>query len=119
MGYANATFGDEPVQQRLHGRERVDAIVHKKHLAATRQLRSDGPLHGLLSIGHHHGLDGTAPFRRRGNDAAVAQPDQRHVQGPWNRGGGQHQHIDLLAEAFDLLLVGHPKAVLLVHHQEP
>src|SRR5262245_9530854 len=118
VGHADATLRDKPEEQSLHGGERLNPIVHKKHLAATRQLSSDGPYDGLLSVRCHHGLDGTPPFRWRGNDAAIAQPNQRHVQGTWNRGGSQHQYVDLLAEALDLFFVGDPKTVLLVHYQE-
>src|SRR5439155_10061685 len=118
VGHANATLGDKPEEQSLHGGERLNTIVHKKYLTATGQFISDGPYDGLLSVGRHHGLDGTPPFRRRGNDAGITQPNERHVQGTWNGGGRQHQHVDLLTEALYLFFVGDAKAVFLVHYQQ-
>ena len=41
------------------------------------------------------------------------------MQRPRDRGGGERQHIDREPERLEPLLVLHPEAVLLVHHQEP
>ena len=72
VGYTNATLGDEPLQQRLHGREGVNTIVHKEHLATSLQFIPNGPLDRCLRIGGHHGLDSTPSFWWCGDDTAIA-----------------------------------------------
>ena len=72
VGYADATLGHKPLQQRLHRWEGVNTIVHKKHLPAPGEFIPNSTLDGLLRIGSYHGLDSTPSFRWRGNDTAIA-----------------------------------------------
>ena len=65
------------------------------------------------------GLDRTAQGGRGGDQAHLPHARKAHVEGAGDRGGGEGQHVHVLAQRLDLLLLIHPEALLLVHHQQP
>ena len=97
---------------------RIDAVVYIIHLTIPGQLAGDRLTHHFFIIFHHIGLDRLTFLRRFLQHAHVADTDQRHMQGPWNRRCRQGQHIHVLFHFLDLFLMGHAKALLLVDHQK-
>ena len=96
MGDGQPGLGDQAPDESGDAGDRVDAVVDEIHLSATLQFRTDRTGHDTRVEPHHVCLD-RQPVLRRGLDHGhVTEPHQRHVQGPWNRRGGQRQHVDLV-----------------------
>ena len=96
----------------------VHPVVDEEDLAAAVQLAVDGVPHQAVVVLRDAGLDRQPCLRRRLDDGQVADAHQAEVQGARNRRGRQGQHVDLLAERLDALLVRHAEALLLVDHQQ-
>ena len=97
----------------------VDAVVHIVHLPLSRQLADDRLAHHLLVVLHDIGLYRLALPRRLLENAHVADPHEAHVQCPRDRRRRQRQHIHILLDLLDLLLVAHAKTLLLIDDQKP
>ena len=70
-------------------------------------------------VGHHKGAHRQAIDRRRGDDAHLAHPRQRQLQGARDRCGGHRQDVDVGLELLQLLLLRHAEMLLLVDDEEP
>ncbi len=92
--------------------------MHEVDLAAALELDFDGGAHDLLVEFRDHGLNRHAVFGRRFDDAHVAQADERHVQRARNGRGAHGEHVDLLAQLLQPLLVAHAEALLLVDDEQ-
>ena len=96
----------------------VHPVVYEEDLAAAVQLAVDGVPHQAVVVLRDAGLDRQPCLRRGLDDRQIADAHQAEVQGARNRRGRKGQHVDLLAERLDALLVRHPEALLLVDHQQ-
>ncbi len=96
----------------------VDAIVHIINLSLSGQLTHDRLAYHLLIVLHNIRLDRLAFSRRFLQDAHVPDSHKAHVQRPRNRCRRQRQHIYILFDLFDLLLVAHAESLLLVDDQK-
>ena len=114
----NARFGHETLDQVADREDRFDAVVDEVDLAAARQLVADRPPDHLLIELDDVGLNRQAILRRRLDDRHVADADERHVQRPRNRRRAHRQHVDLLPQLLDLLLVADAEPLLLVDDEQ-
>jgi len=64
--------------------------------------------------GSGEGEDRVTLLGRGGDDAHLADPGDRHLQGARDRGGAHRQHIDVEPQLLQRLLVFDPEALLLV-----
>ncbi|MDZ7732045.1 MAG: hypothetical protein U5R31_02115 [Acidimicrobiia bacterium] len=62
---------------------------------------------------------GLALGGRRVEQRQVADAGEAHLQGARDGCGRERQRVDVGAELFDGLLVGHPEALLLVDDEQP
>ena len=115
----DARFGHQPLHQIADREDRLDAVVDEVDLAAARELAADRARDHLLIELDDVGLDRQAILRRRLDDRHVADADERHVQRPRNRRRGHRQHVDLLPQLLDLLLVRDAEPLLLVDDEQP
>ena len=97
----------------------LGAVVEVVDLAPPVQLPADGLGDEAPVVLHHVGLHRLAVGGGLLQGGHVPQAGQGHVQGPGDGGGGEGEHVHLVGQLFQLLLVAHPEALLLVHHQEP
>ena len=97
----------------------LHAVVQIVDLAAALQLSSDRLADDSPVVLHDKSLDRKPVFGRFFDAGHVADAAHGHVQGTGNRGCGERQHVHAPGELFDVLLVGHAEALLLVHHQKP
>ena len=116
---AQRGLGHDVAQAGGHLVDRLHAVVYEEDLAAARQFlqnrRADQAGVEARHVGAHR-----LPIDRRGLDhAQVAQAHHAHIERARNGRGRQGQHVHLVAQAFDLLLVRHPEAVFFVHHDQP
>ena len=65
-----------------------------------------------------HRVDRQAIFGRRLDHAHVAQAQQRHVQRARNRRRAHGEHVDVVLELLQPLLVAHAEALLFVDDQQ-
>ena len=100
-------------------KNRVHAVVHEIDLAAAAQFLFDrGPDQFRIEM-RHHGVDGQPILGRRLDHAHIADAQQRHVQRARNRRGAHGEHVHVLANLLEALLVAHAEALLFVDHQQP
>ena len=92
----------------------LDAVGHVVHLTAAAHLQANRRAHHIGVILPHVHDHGTTPGRRRGNQAHVAHAARGHLHGSRNRRGRKREHVNLLAQVLELLLVLHAKSLLLV-----
>ena len=116
---AQRRLGHDVAQAGGHLVDRLHAVVHEEDLAAARQFLQDRRADQAGVEARHVGAY-RLPVDRRGLDhAQVAQAHHAHVERARDGRGRQGQHVHLVAQAFDLFLVRHPEAVLLVHYDQP
>ena len=120
MGHGDAGLGAQQVPKLGGGAlDGLGAVVQVVDLAPPVQLPADGvgdqPPVVLQHIGLHR-LPAHGGLLQGGH---VPQAGQGHVQGAGDGSGRKGEHIHLAGQVFQLLLVAHPKALLLVHHQQP
>ena len=92
----------------------LDAVGHVVHLTAAAHLQANRRAHHVGVVLPHVHDHGTTPGRRRGNQAHVAHAARGHLHGSRNRRGRKREHVNLLAQVLELLLVLHAKSLLLV-----
>ena len=94
--------------------ETCDPVVDDENLPASRQLALDRVAQDLLFIRRHVCVHRDPVPRRLVYDADVLDARERHIQCPRYRGRGQSQHVNILLELLQLLLVAHAEPLLLV-----
>ncbi len=118
MAHAHADARHQILNGRRAHVNAVHAIVDEINLAAARDLLLDGGANQLVAVMRHHGVDGQAILGRRLDHRHVAQSGQRHVQRARNRRRAHGEHVHVVLELLDALLVAHAEALLFVHHQQ-
>ncbi len=96
-----------------------DVVIQVIHLAAAQHFAQDRLAHHQVVVLANKGFHRQTARRRCGNNRQIAHAAHCHIQGAWDRRGGQGQNVDVSAHRFDALLVAHPEAVLLVDNQQP
>ena len=118
VGDGNAHMGQQGLHVVAERMDRLHAILHDEHLSAAPHLAlhrfGDNVVAGFYQPRAH----GNAVHGRCVDNAQIPHAHQRHVQRAWNGCGRQRQHVHLGFEFLDFLLVRHPEALLLVHHQQ-
>ena len=99
---------------RLHAVDGLHAVMHEEHLPAAFQLAQDSLAHQLGRIRPDVRDDRQALLRRRVDGGDIAHAGEGHVQRARDRCGRQRQHVDFGAQLFEVFLVGHAEALLLV-----
>ena len=92
----------------------LDAVGHVVHLTAAAHLQANRRAYHVGVVLPHVHDHGTAPGRRRRDQAHVAHAARGHLHGSRNGRCREREHVDLLAQVFELLLVLHAKALFLV-----
>ena len=118
--HAHARLGRGLVHARHGVVDGLDAVGHVIHLTAAAHLQANRRTHHVGVVLPHVHDHGTTPGRRCGDQAHVAHATRGHLHGSRNRRCREREHVDLLAQVFELLLVLHTKALLLVddHHAQ-
>ena len=114
MRHAHARLGRGLVHARHGVVDGLDAVGHVVHLAAATHLQANRRAHHVGVVLPHVHNHGTAPGRRRGDQAHVAHAARGHLHGTRDGRGRKREHVDLLAQVLELLLVLHTKALFLV-----
>ena len=118
--HAHARLGRGLVHARHGVVDGLDAVGHVIHLTAAAHLQANRRTHHVGVVLPHVHDHGTTPGRRCGDQAHVAHSARGHLHGSRNRRCRKREHVDLLAQVLELLLVLHTKALLLVddHHAQ-
>ncbi len=119
MTHIHPRFRHQFLQVCLHRVDRVDAVVDKEDLPAAFQFAQDRLSHQPRRIRSHVRDDRQSFLGRRVQVRDIAHPGQCHVERARDRCGGQRQDIHFRAEFFQVFLVRHAKALLLVDHHQP
>src|SRR5579885_85081 len=114
----NACFGDELLQPLRDDLNALHAVMHKKDLTAPVDLAQDRLTDQTLVIFANRRANGQALLWRRLNHAHIAHVDQGHMQGTRDRCGRHGQHIDLMAQLLQPLVMHNAASLLLVDHQQ-
>ena len=114
MRHAHARLGRGLVHARHGVVDGPDAVGHVIHLAAAAHLQANRRAHHVGIVLSHVHDHGAAPGRRRGDQAHVAHAARGHLHGSRDGRGRKREHVDLLAQVLELLLVLHTKALFLV-----
>ena len=119
MAYGIAAFRHQLRQLDRHGVNGGHAVVQEQHLSAARpfaqQCFAD---QGFVLALREVCLNLLTTFGRDGEGGDVAQARDGHVQRArdWRR--RKRQQVHLGAQLLEVLLVGHAKALLFIHHDE-
>ena len=118
--HAHARLGRGLVHARHGVVDGLDAVGHVVHLTAAAHLQANRRTHHVGVVLSHVHDHGAAPGRRRGDQAHVAHAARGHLHGSRNRRCRKREHVNLLTQVFELLLVLHTKALLFVddHHAQ-
>ena len=118
--HAHARLGRGLVHARHGIVDGLDAVGHVIHLTAAAHLQANRRTHHVGVVLPHVHDHGATPSRRRGDQAHVAHAARGHLHGTRDGRCREREHVDLLAQVFELLLVLHTKALLLVddHHAQ-
>ncbi len=111
-------FGHDLAQLLAHFVEIGDPRHDIEDLPAAVALAHDRFADRHRVVGHHKGAHRQAVDRRRGDDAHLAHPGQRQLQGARDRRRGHRQHMDVGLELLQLLLLRDAEMLLLVDDQE-
>ena len=117
MGNCYARFGYEIADLGSLVFDIGDPIVHIKHLAFAQQFATNCLGNGSVVVLPHVGEDRLTIGRRRIEQREVTDSGQRHFEGTRNRGRGEREHVHVLLHVLDRLLMRHPKALFLIHHE--
>ena len=96
----------------------VDAVVYIVHLSLSGQLAHNRLTHHLLIVLHDICLYRLALAGRFFQHAHITDSHKTHVQCPWDWRRSQRQHVHIVLDLLDLLLVAHAKTLLLVNHKK-
>ena len=97
----------------------LHAVVHVEDLALAEQLAPDRLRHRTVVVLADVGEDRLAGLGRRLHQREVADAGEAHLERARDRRRGEREHVDVLAQVLDLLLVLHAEALLLVDHEQP
>ena len=114
MRHAHARLGRGLVHARHGVVNGLDAIGHVVHLSAATHLQANRCTHHVGVVLPHVHDHGTTPSRRCRDQAHVAHAARGHLHGSRNRRCRKREHVNLLAQVLELLLVLHAKALFLV-----
>ena len=106
------------IDQRRQRDNRLDTVVHEEDLALAPQLGLNGALDQALLKRRDAGLNGDAIFGRRLNYRHIPQSHQRHVQGARDGRRGHGEHVDILANLLQALLVRDAEPLLFIYNQQ-
>ena len=112
--HTHARLGRGLVHARHSVIDGLDTVGHVIHLTAAAHLQANRRTYHVGVVLSHVHDHGTAPGRRRGDQAHVAHAARGHLHGSRNRRGRKREHVNLLAQVLELLLVLHAKALFLV-----
>ena len=118
MRHAHARLGRGLVHARHSVIDGLDAVGHVVHLSAATHLQANRRAHHVGVVLPHVHDHGAAPSRRRGNQAHIAHAARGHLHGTRDGRGRKREHVNLLAQVLELLLVLHAKALLLVNDHQ-
>ena len=93
-------------------------VVQIVHLPTTANFPPDGAHQHRPVVLQHVGLYWLPVLGRLVDDGHIPQAGQRHVQRPGDGGGGEGEHIHLLGQLLQPLLVGDPEPLFLVDDQQ-
>ena len=96
----------------------LDAVGHVVHLSAATHLQANRRAHHVGVVLPHVHDHGTTPGRRRGDQAHIAHAARGHLHGSRDRRCREREHVNLLAQVLELLLVLHAKALFLVNDHQ-
>ena len=96
----------------------LHSVVQIVHLSAPTNFTPDGVHEHRPVVLQHIGLHRLPILGRLVDNGHIPQTGQRHVQRSGDRGGREGQHIHLLGQFLQPLLVGDPKPLFLVNDQQ-
>src|SRR5882762_2324187 len=94
------------------------AIVEKEYLTLSFEFPINRRANQPLIVSRYHCFYRQAVERRGLDRGHVFYAYKRQIQGAWNRGGGERQHVDQLEKLFEFFLVQHSEALLLIDHHQ-
>ena len=112
-------LGHDLAQLLAHLVEIGDARHDIEDLTAAVALAHDRLADRHRIVRHHEGAHRQPVDRRRRDDAHLAHPGQRQLQGARDRRRGQRQHMHIGLQLLQLLLLRDAEMLLLVDDQEP
>lgn len=114
MRHTHASLGRH-AQHALHGLvDGFHAVRHVVDLPATSKFQAHGRTHDILVPLAHMYLHGDTPSRRRLDERHVAHAAHGHLHRAGDGRCRKGQHVNLLAQVLEVLLVLHAKALLLI-----
>ena len=118
MGDGELGFGDDLAQAFAHAVEVFHSGDDAEDLAAAEALALHRLANDETVIGHDEGADRQAVDGRGGDQAHLAHAGQGELECPGDRGGAQREDVDVVAQRFELFLVGDAEMLLLVDDQQ-
>lgn len=118
VGHGDARLGHELAQLTCLVLDVAHPVVHEEDLALAQQLPADGLGHGAVVVLADVGEDRLALGGRGVQQGEVSDAGEAHLERARDRGGRQGQHVDLVGELLDLLLVGDAEPLLLVDDEQ-
>ena len=95
-------------------RDLPDPVINVEDLAVPSEFPADRFTGKLVVVFHDIGLDRHPVERRFFQDRKVPDPCKGHVKCPGDRRRSQGQHVQIGLHLFDLFLVSHAEALLLI-----
>ena len=114
VSHADAGVGDQLLNGRGAGKNRIDAVVQEIHLSTALQFLIDGGADQLRIEVRDHGMNRQAILGRSLDHAHVANAQHRHMQRARNRRGAHGQDVDIFSNLLQPLLVADAEALLFV-----
>ena len=119
MSHTHASLGRH-AQHALHGLvDGLHAVRHVVDLPATGEFQAHGRAHDVLVPLSHMHLHGDTADGRRLDERHVAHAAHGHLHRARNRRCRKGQHVNLLTQVLEVLLVLHAKALLLIDDDKP
>ena len=118
MRHAHARLGRGLVHARHGVVDGLDAVGHVVHLTAAAHLQANRRTYHVRVVLPHVHDHGTTPGRRRGDQAHIAHAARGHLHGTRDGRCRKREHVNLLAQVLELLLVLHAKALFLVDNHQ-
>ena len=118
VGIGHTGFRDQFLHFKSCPGDVIDAVVDIIDLSLPGQFPDDRLSDKLLIVLHDEGLDRHAVPRGLFQNAHIPDPHHTHVEGAGDRCRRQGQDIHILLHLFDLFLVGHAEALLLIDHEQ-